>query len=74
VRCPLSVLEQREKSRKDRTLGQARAQFELVHAHGMYDVEVDTSLLSPTQCAQKIITRVSCGLPPIAFSQLKNEY
>jgi chloramphenicol 3-O phosphotransferase len=74
VRCPLSVLEQREKFRKDRTLGQARAQFELVHAHGMYDVEVDTSLLSPTQCAQKIITRVSCGLPPIAFSQLKNEY
>jgi len=74
VRCPLSVLEQREKFRKDRTLGQARAQFELVHAHGMYDVEVDTSLLSPTQCAQKIITRVSCGLPPSAFSQLKNEY
>ena len=41
--CPLEELERRETKRKDRTLGQARAQFELVHQHGIYDLDVDTS-------------------------------
>ena len=31
VQCPLETLEQRERSRKNRTLGQARAQFEVIH-------------------------------------------
>jgi chloramphenicol 3-O phosphotransferase len=69
ARCPLDVLEQREKQRKDRTLGQARAQFDLVHAHGLYDLEVDTSQLNPEACAQQIIQRVHDG-PPAAFKQL----
>jgi chloramphenicol 3-O-phosphotransferase len=53
VRCPLAVLEQRESERKDRTLGQARAQFNRVHAHARYDLEIDTSLLTPAEGAQK---------------------
>jgi chloramphenicol 3-O phosphotransferase len=65
VRCPLEVLEERERSRKDRTLGQARAQFGLVHRYCQYDLEVDTSLLSPEACAQQIIARVAA--PPQAF-------
>src|SRR5258708_10889321 len=51
VRCPTDILEQRERDRKDRTLGQARAHEAVVHAHGFYDVEVDTSLNSPEECA-----------------------
>jgi chloramphenicol 3-O phosphotransferase len=51
VRCPLSILEEREKSRSDRTLVQARAQFDLVHAHGLYDLEVDSHLSSLQDCA-----------------------
>ncbi len=70
VRCPLDVLEQRERQRQDRTLGQARAQFDLVHAHGIYDLEVDTSLASPEQCAQQIVDLVSSGRPPQAFRRL----
>ena len=31
LQCPLEVLEQREKDRKDRTLGQARLQYEVIH-------------------------------------------
>lgn len=31
IRCPLEVLIEREKSRKNRTLGQAEAQFPLMH-------------------------------------------
>ncbi len=33
IRCPLEVLEERERTRKDRTLGQARDQYPVVHAH-----------------------------------------
>jgi chloramphenicol 3-O phosphotransferase len=58
VRCPLEVLEQRERARRDRTLGQAKLQYEVVHAHTVYDVEVDTSISSPEECAQQIIERL----------------
>jgi chloramphenicol 3-O phosphotransferase len=71
IRCPLEVLEQRERSRKNRTLGQARAQFEVIHAHGEYDLEVDTSILSAEECARQIIERVQNGGPPQALRRLK---
>ena len=47
IRCPLEVLEERERQRKNRTLGQARAQYVVIHANAIYDLEVDTSLLTP---------------------------
>ena len=37
VRCPLAVVVSREAARGDRTLGQARAQFEVVHGYAGYD-------------------------------------
>jgi chloramphenicol 3-O phosphotransferase len=56
VRCPLAVIEQRERDRRDRTIGQAAAQFAVVHAHGVpYDVEVDTSRLTPDAAAARIV-------------------
>ena len=70
IRCPLAVLEERERNRKDRTLGQARAQYPLVHAHAIYDLEVDTSQLSIEECALKIKTRIEDGAQPTAFKQL----
>jgi chloramphenicol 3-O phosphotransferase len=70
VRCPLHVLEQREAARKDRTLGQARAQFPLVHAHGIYDLEVDTSVLSAEACALQIKRRLEARGFPDAFRRL----
>ena len=70
VRCPLDVLVERERSRQDRTLGQAAAQFPLVHAHDLYDVEVDTSELSPVECAEKIIQRLHDAQPPSALKNL----
>lgn len=71
VRCPLHVLERREKERRNRTLGQAKAQFDIVHAHGIYDLEVDTSIYSPTECALQIQARLESGGPPTAFKRLK---
>ena len=69
--CPLDVLEQREKERRDRTLGQARAQFDLVHAHGIYDFEVDTSRSSAIECALQIKERLRAGPRPTAFKRLR---
>jgi chloramphenicol 3-O-phosphotransferase/GNAT superfamily N-acetyltransferase len=72
VRCPLDVLEQRERDRKDRTLGQARAQFERVHAFvRAYDIEVDTSQFSPAECARLIREHIQHN-PPRVF-RLPNE-
>jgi chloramphenicol 3-O phosphotransferase len=70
IRCPLEILEQRERARKDRTLGQARLQHEIVHAYARYDLEVDTSLMTPHECAEKIAAHVGC-VPPQAFHHLK---
>jgi chloramphenicol 3-O phosphotransferase len=71
IRCPLEALEQREKVRRDRTLGQARLQFERVHAHGMYDFEVDTSVESVEDCARRIRDFIGSGVEPMAFNKLK---
>lgn len=67
--CPLEVLEQRERDRKDRTLGQARLQFDIIHKYAQYDLELDTSKLGPEECAQQIMERLQD--PPAAFGKLK---
>ena len=55
VHCPLDVVLERERLRKHRTIGQAEAQFAVVHRAGGYDVEVDTSVESPTEAASRIV-------------------
>lgn len=67
--CPLEVLEQREKDRKDRTLGQAREQFDVIHKYVIYDLELDTSTLTVGECAEKVIERLKT--PPEAFKRLR---
>ena len=55
VRCPLEIVLERERERKDRTLGQAEAQFDVVHRWTSYDVEVDTSVLTPGEAVSRIV-------------------
>lgn len=55
VHCELAELDRREIARGDRVRGQARGQYELVHQHTTYDLEVDTTPQSPEVCAQQII-------------------
>jgi chloramphenicol 3-O phosphotransferase len=69
VRCPLAVAAQREQGRGDRTAGMARAQYDLVHAHGLYDLEIDTSTCSSRQAALRIKSRLENGPIPTAFEQ-----
>ena len=68
IQCPLELLEERERSRKDRTLGQARTQFGVIHRYTIYDIEVDTAACSPEECAERVLARLAS--PPTAFLAL----
>lgn len=54
VHAPLEILEARERQREDRLPGLARWQFPRVHAGMSYDLEIDTSRMSPQEAAAKI--------------------
>jgi len=69
IRCPLEILEAREQTLGNRPFGLAH--FGAVHIPGVYDVEVDTSLLSPMECALQIKHRLQEGTPPIAMRWIK---
>lgn len=71
VRCSLEVLEAREKARGDRHLGLARGQYDNVHSHGTYDVEVDTSKMTVEECVRSIRDFVESGKHPTAFEKLR---
>lgn len=43
VHCALDELERRERARGDRRIGEARADFEVTHTFGHYDVECDSA-------------------------------
>lgn len=59
VRCPINVINARERSRPGRFPGTAYGHYVACHAHGDYDVEVDTAELSPGQCAAKVAEHVN---------------
>lgn len=44
-----------------------------VHIPRIYDLEVDTSLLSPKECAEAIRQRLGDGRPPTAIDQLASD-
>jgi chloramphenicol 3-O phosphotransferase len=71
VYCPIPVLEAREKVRGDRDIGQAKGQALYIHEHaqGIYDVKVDTSLLTPQEAAEWIMAALQ--EKPIAFERLR---
>jgi chloramphenicol 3-O phosphotransferase len=52
--APLEVIEQRERQRGDRTVGLARWQYDKVHAGMVYDLELDTSVTTPDELAERI--------------------
>jgi chloramphenicol 3-O phosphotransferase len=55
VKPPLSVSMQWESQRGDRPAGQAKLHYDLVHAHGTYDLEIDPSRMTPVECAALIL-------------------
>jgi chloramphenicol 3-O phosphotransferase len=67
--CPLDVLEARERTRKDRTLGQARLQFDRVHRDANDDLVIDSSHASAQEAALRIIRHLKEAGPNFAFNQ-----
>ena len=80
VHCPIeTIMERRSASppgsyavgtSDDPVPAPVRLWQEEVHKPGIYDLEVDTSLLSPEECADAIGTRLSEGPPGTAFQRL----
>jgi chloramphenicol 3-O phosphotransferase len=80
VRCPIEVIMERRKASEpgkyvvgspdDPVPAPARLWQEEVHKPGIYDLEVDTSVLSPEQCAEAIRRRLGAGAPATAFERL----
>ena len=56
VDCPLEVLREREKARKNRCLGSAEASYEYLFPKDGYELTVDTHRMSTAQCALEIYT------------------
>jgi len=71
VHCPLEELRRRELARGDRAEGQAERQLSQVHRHGVYDLELDTSVLSAEQCALKVKYLVDHDAHPQALISLR---
>jgi chloramphenicol 3-O phosphotransferase len=72
VHCSPRELERRERERGDREPGTAVKQAGIVHAHGVYDLEVDTSSTAPPACAEQIAAYVASGAAPTAFTDLRS--
>ncbi|SDM69528.1 chloramphenicol 3-O phosphotransferase [Streptomyces sp. cf386] len=71
VRCSLEELTRRERARGDRPPGLAAHQYDLVHQHGDYDFECDTSTASPRECAEAIKAFLPHRPSPTAFTRLR---
>ena len=74
VRCPVDLAIERRRAAGD---GQYAADRDVaerwdraVHPGWAYDLEVDTSLASPAQCAAALARRLAEGPPPAAFTRL----
>jgi chloramphenicol 3-O phosphotransferase len=53
--APLEILNQREQERGDRQIGLAAHQIGHIHENILYDLEIDTSNITPESAARKIM-------------------
>ena len=87
VRCPIgTIMQRREVSQEGRETLYLRATEDIpvpepvqrwqeeVHRPGIYDMEVDTSVLTALECAEAIRRRLDLGIPqPSAFERLAGQ-
>jgi chloramphenicol 3-O phosphotransferase len=87
VRCPIEVIMERRNAGQAGREGlyatgsaaepappPVRLWQREVHIPGIYDLEVDTAALSPSECAEVIRRRLVDGPPPTAFRRLADGY
>lgn len=70
LHCSVEELRRREQARGSRSIGRAESQLSSIHAYVRYDVEVDTSVMGPGDCAAAIAEYIAAGERPRAFSRL----
>jgi chloramphenicol 3-O phosphotransferase len=79
VRCPIETIMERRQavpdlytagSPEDPVPEPVRRWQNEVHVPGLYDLEVDTSLLTPARCAEAIQERLDSAAVPTAFRRL----
>ena len=78
VRCPVEVITERRRATGWNAGEPTDAPVpppvllwqQEVHTPGLYDLEVDTSALSPAECAEVIRRRLETGPPASAFQQI----
>ena len=54
VTCPLDILIQREYARSNRCIGSAESSHKYLFLKYGYDLTLDTSVMTPTECSEKI--------------------
>jgi chloramphenicol 3-O phosphotransferase len=81
VRCPIDVIMRRRESTwgLENVVGDAipvpvRRWQDMVHILGIYDLEVDTSVLDSEACVDRIRHRLETGAPGTAFQRLAAGY
>lgn len=74
VRCSLDEIERREHVRGDRRIGHAKGHYHLTHAlvdkHGSYDLDLDSTNLTPAECAELIEEHIALGTQSRSFQKL----
>ncbi len=73
VTIPLELLEERERARGTSPVGHARSHYDTVHAHGEYDLEVDTSKMSSQEAARTIKQFMLDNPEPQTFKKLSEK-
>jgi chloramphenicol 3-O phosphotransferase len=69
LHCPVSELEKRELRRGDRPAGDARRDYDIVHAFCTYDIEMD-STQDPERNATVLVGAWRARKPPSAFASM----
>ncbi|QQZ62469.1 chemotaxis protein [Paenibacillus sonchi] len=70
VLCSKEELTRREQIRGDREIGLANSQYDKIYSFTEYDLEVNTGELSPTECAEKILSFIKSDQDYSAFKKL----
>ena len=70
LHCPLEELERRESERDARRQGFARQQFENIHTDKIYDLKLDTSVLSAEECVERVLDFYNRNEPQ-AFEEMR---
>jgi len=70
LRCPVDVLEARERARGDRREGEARSDDATVHGFGDYDLEID-STRPVGDNAHRVIDAWTSRAQPCAFARMR---